>query len=821
MSKTKGTTDMADVKFNDFLLQYFMQWRFNKMPPEVRAQFDVYVRNNDFNGHMGQWRTHLMDAQGNNKPEPDPNNQEYHLTDAEWEKMFKEFQNAFRQMNENRARFANSVDYDQTNDNALDFLDQYYGPGRLFESKVTITTGAEQQLQGLAQLLDQHENTLKLQLNEWGITDQDIKYKDLKEGISSQKYLTDDKFRDKVKRLAETITAYTTDPYYIGRNPGLEQALGRQDFSAVSNGFTEGDIEQWQLNEFKITCTSMLARLANEEKLREVFPSNAIQNAFKGAKERVAYDDKNSKDYIPPKRDDELNFMQTISEWVSDTYEDTMAKYLRFTGDRLYFSPEAKQIVSALHSEKLKPTDGLGAVLKKAGDIKKRLQYKSPRATGYFDWFAKTMTELQQTMPKAFEGALSNGRKMRAIVSEMIMIAVRDGKVKEAKAAMEVLSVIKYGYTTSKIMDALKKEDLTLFSDGKLSWNKTKGMQFITKAMDRSIKTAFMGIGYGVTMVGNALWLSGSKFNGQRGNRIGTAQQAWETQNANELAQRTASNNTLDQSDRARIGQEQQNRNNVNAGQTGNAVITDANYDQHRQNLTNARTAEQAERTRLDALHTANQTVIDTVNAYNQANTRYQQLYQEYMQTIQNLQAINRQITQISNNQHITPEERQARINPLVQQKIELDNNYESIGQQLQQEQNIINQISTDPNLATYQATVQNIEQQEQAYQNQVNANNALDNRLAQWQSATNTINELNSRITARDNEIRNWDQNHQDEYRQLMAYWDMLETGRDTHTGEMYNWFGRFSGKRAQQDFDARKQNYINNYVNNYSYAS
>lgn len=330
-----------------------------------------------------------------------------------------------------------------------------------------------------------------------------------------------------------------------------------------------------------------------------------------------------------------------------------------------------------------------------------------------------------------------------------------------------------------------------------------------------------MGIGYGVTMVGNAFWLSGSKFNGQRGNRIGTAQQAWETQNANELAQRTASNNTLNQSDRARIAQEQQNRNNVNAGQTGNAVITDANYDQHRQNLTNARTAEQTARTNLDALRTANQTAIDTVNAYNQANARYQQFQQDRTQTHQNLQAINQQITQISNNQNMTPEERQARITLLVQQKIKLDNSYQSIVQKEQQEQNTMNQISSDPNWGTYQATYQNIEQQEQAYQNQVNANNALDNRLAQWHSATNTINELNNRITARDNEIRNWDQNHQDEYRQLMAYWDMLETGRDTHTGEMYNWFGRFSKKKAQEDFDAQKQNHINNYLNNYSYAA
>lgn len=820
MSKTKGITDMADVKFNDFLLQYFMQWRFNNMPPEVRAQFDVYVHNNDFNGHMGKWRTHLMDAQGNNKPEPDPNGQEYHLTDAEWEKMFKEFQNAFRQMNENRASFANSVDYDQTNKNALDFLDEYYGAGRLF-TQASATPQAETKIQDLLSLLTTKRNILEAQFHEWDIIGSDFSYDDLIKGIQDKKYNKDPAFQSRLKNAALYLTTYTTEQYYINQNPALVQAIGPQDFNDIRNGFDDTHIDPSRLAEFKLEYDVLLRRLANDGKLRDVFPSNAIQNAFKGAKERVAYDDKNSKDYIPPKRDDELNFMQTVSEWVSDTYEDTMAKYLRFTGDRLYFSPEAKQIVSALHSEKLKPTDGLGAVLKKAGDIKKRLQYKSPRATGYFDWFAKTMTELEQTMPKAFEGALSNGRKMRAIVSEMIMIAVRDGKVKEAKAAMEVLSVIKYGYTTSKIMDALKKEDLTLFSDGKLSWNKTKGMQFITKAMDRSIKTAFMGIGYGVTMVGNALWLSGSKFNGQRGNRIGTAQQAWETQNANELAQRTASNNTLNQSDRARIAQEQQNRNNVNTGQTGNAVITDANYDQHRQNLTNARTAEQTARTNLDALRTANQTAIDTVNAYNQANARYQQFHQEHIQTLRNLQAINRQINQISNNQNMTPEERQAHINQLVQQKIELDNSYQSIGQKAQQEQNTINQISSDPNWGTYQATYQNIEQQERAYQNQVNVNNNLDNRLAQWHSATNTINELNNRITARDNEIRNWDQNHQDEYRQLMAYWDMLETGRDTHTGEMYNWFGRFSKKKAQEDFDAQKQNHINNYLNNYSYAA
>ena len=53
------------------------------------------------------------------------------------------------------------------------------------------------------------------------------------------------------------------------------------------------------------------------------------------------------------------------------------------------------------------------------------------------------------------------------------------------------------------------------------------------------------------------------------------------------------------------------------------------------------------------------------------------------------------------------------------------------------------------------------------------------------------------------------------------MAYWDMLETGRDSHTGKMYNWGGRgLSAKKAQQRFDTQKQTYINDYLNNYSYT-
>ena len=136
----------------------------------------------------------------------------------------------------------------------------------------------------------------------------------------------------------------------------------------------------------------------------------------------------------------------------------------------------------------------------------------------HFEWMEKTLDDLKNTMPKAFNGALKNGGQMRALVSELILNAVRDNKIDEAKTAMEVLSVVKYGYTTSKIMDTLRadKDLFTIFSDKDLSWNKG-GVEIVTNAMDKTIRFAFLTAGYAITGIGNAIRLNGSKFNGKTG----------------------------------------------------------------------------------------------------------------------------------------------------------------------------------------------------------------------------------------------------------------------------------------------------------------
>ena len=567
----------------------------------------------------------------------------------------------------------------------------------------------------------------------------------------------------------------------------------------------------------------MLRRLAGDDKLRAQFPSDKIKSSFDTAKQYVAYDDQNSKDYVPPKREDELTPWQSLKKHAGDTYADVFEKYIKFTGDRLYFSDQAKQIIAGIHKAKIKPTDGIDAVLSKAGDIKKALKYKSPQASEHFDWFAKTMSELKDTMPKAFEGALKNGRQMRVIIEEMIMKAVREGKDKEAKTAMEVLSVIKYGYTTSKIMDALGKEELSIFSDKGLSWNKNEGVQFVTKALDKSIKWAFMGIGYGITIAGNAYKLSGSKFKGNR-DRMKGAQQNWANENAQKKQNAQQLTTNLNNQDRQAIQAEQQNRANVNQGQQGANIITDANLQQHKNALTQAQNADTAERTRLDTFAESQQykDAKTAVDSHNELSHNVQQLNQDIQQINADLTRIRSDLAALQTNTTMSDPEKNARATMLVQQEQQKNADLADKQQALNDANTQLNNIQNNPQWQQQQQIVQTHELQEQAYTQQAAQTNALDARITQWENATNSIAELNHRIDERNEEMRTWDDNHKDKYMELMAYWDMLESGRDSHTGKMYNWGGRgLSAKKAQQKFNTQKQGYIDNYLNGYSYTA
>jgi len=806
----KRIVRMADVSMENFLLQYMMQMRIRKMDPEVMARFSDYASNEDFRGHMKDWRNKLMeqvDGKWVAKPLPDPNGPDYHLTDEEWKSLFKEFRSAFRTMAADRKKLEGSIDFGEKNDKALNFLDEYFGNGKLF-SQATATPEAEAAIRELEQIIKNNKNVVERFLGAHNL----ISYTDLTNGLEKKKYNTSATFQKQLKEVASYMS-------YLQGTESLRLDFGSCDLEAITDGFTDDDSNLEVSPEFKAFKNGeydiMLRKLYKTDKIRNAFPSDKIKTAYDTAKNLTGYDDENSKDYIPPKPTDELNIFQTMGKWADDTYADVFDKYLKFHGDRLYFSNQAKEIVAAIHKEKIKPTDGLDKIFASGTKIKEKLAIKSPTAVDHFDWFAKTMNKIKRDMPKAYEGALRNGRQMRAVVSEIIKEAVKNGKEKEAKTAMEVLSVVRYGFTTSQIMDNLKKMDVTIFSDGNLSFNKNnKGMQLINAALDKSIKYALLGVGYGITAVANAYSQRGMKFNKQRGDRL---------KNDDELDQERA--RTQGQLDRmeTRLDETKDNRDKaVNpAGTSTTDIITETNRGAHDTSLSARKTLAEAEATRLDSFRSANSVAFDNVQRYKDAERARADADSEKTRLRSELTRIEAQINTIRGDATMTTEEREARIKKLTEEKlIPTRDKLQEAEQTYTSNDSIVSTISADPNWAAYQRTVNTYDADMSSLTAEQNDCAKLENRLNQWDNATKSIEELTKQINDTQETLRNWDEDHNTKYTELMAYWDMLETGRDFHTGKMYNW-GTLSKKNAQKNFDAQKATIVSDYLTQYGRLS
>lgn len=791
------------VKMNDFLLQYYMQLRFNHMPAEVRAKFNEYAKNDDFRGHMKDWKKNLM-TNGANNPMPDPNEAggAWELSNDEWEKLFRAFQDAFRAMDADKKSFKDNKD-------ANDFLNEYFGDLHLFSNGVA-SNDAEQEIQGnFKTFLESNRQVLEVAFKQWGLTDGDFSYSDLMSGIQDKKYNTSPKFQKKIKDVAQYVAYYMRQPDFVNSLPNAQTNL--PDFEKVEKGFDDDQIDPQKLDYFKRNHRDLLDTLNKKSKIYSVFKTydkGKISKLLDEATEKVDYGNKESDDYVPPKRDDELTPWQQLSKNIGDTWSDYMDKYIKFRGDRLYMSNSAKAIVKALDDKKvkMKPTDGLGKLVENTDAIKTNLLYKSPTATKHFEWMAKTLKELQSTMPKAFAGALQNGRQMRALVSELIMTAVRDGKMDEAKTAMEVLSVIKYGYTTSKIMDALGKENLSIFSDKGLSWNKNEGVQFVTNAMDKSIKAAFMGIGYGITIAGNAYNLHGSKFNRATG-RMKQAHDDFIRANDDAKNKKIAERNIENPLAQQRIQAEQ----NVMA-QTG---ITDATYAQHEQAYN---TAKSDAKQKLTVMNDADKRLKDAnqkLESYDDLTQQINSANQALPQIQQNLQQLQNALNDPNTYNGMPPQAANALAVDIQRQITDLQQQERDIQQSLPQLQQQQQQLLANPDIQSALANRPQYQADFNAAQTSYNTAQQMADQLGdpvhKFKNAKNRVDELNRQIDARNDEIDNWDDKHTDKFQELMAYWDFLETGRNTHTGKMYSWApGSAAKKQKKFNGSARFQQYL-----------
>lgn len=813
--------DMS-AKMNDFLLQYYMQYRFNHMPPEVRAQFDVFVKSDDFRGNMKTWKSKLMhqDASGkwveNNMPDPLDSTSAFFMEEGEWKKLFIAFQNAFRSMSADRERI------EKTSPDAVKFLDEYFGnlPSQIFSNSVASGLADDIINNGFKNFLNTYKTRLEIQFQNWGIIDKDFTYSQLLSGIASKKYNSSPSFQKKIKTIAQYIDAYSTSEEF--RNVlRLSPGDTIPDFSPIINGFDDDRIDTTKMDLFKGNANvrgdylSLLNTLVKNKKIYDVFKQyddGKISGKLEEANSKLEYDKQDSKDYVPPKRTEELTFFQKLKGDVSDTIEDYLDKYLKLSGDRLYFSESAKLIIKAI-GKSYKPTEGLDKILEKKSDITKNLMYKSPRATDHFDWFVKTMEELKSSMPKTFAGALKNGRQLKAIVEELILKAVRENEIDEAKTAMEILSVVKYGYTNSKIMEAFNKSDLTIFSDKGLSWNKNEGVKFVTTAFDYTIKKGLQAVGYTLTGLGNMVRLSGSKFNGQA-NRIRNVRNQWTASNTAERIAAEQRRNTENLLDQSIINAQQAILANLNA-----AGVNAASMPQKKSDL----------RTAKDEAQMAEDAYTQAANVYDEKDYIVQTV-NKVNSLMQEMEALNSQIVELEKKfkdpntyTGLDPAAASALANDIMRQGREKHAEGQEKLVRYQELNNLLQQIPQAEindavnNIGNYQQAMINAEQNRNA-KHQVA--DTLETQINEFETATELVQEATSRITQRDEEMRTWDDKHKDNYKELVAFWDMLETGRNLHMGKFYSW-SLGSAKNKQRAFDNVKIGMLNQYTAGYSLAA
>ena len=793
------------VSMKDFLTAYYNRMIFREMSHEQFVQFCGYIRDNKATDNQKIWAKELLQtnpATGEyltvpgtrlyipkDMPDPeDPIEGLGNLTttppdDKEWIKLFKAFRNAFQAMDSNRKEF-------QYNDDAKKFLNKYFGSHtantttiqHLFQySKAT--EAAKQKIGNqyspatpvtLYAFLEKHKNRLENHLISWGKLNDDFTYGELLSGINSGKYDKDPKFRKNMLSVVSILESYVFGDTTMLGKLGITNTNELPILSDYDSWFDDS-ISPYRLLQFKNELPNLLNTLRKESKIRDVFSQydgGKMSGPLNKALNNLSYDDPKSEDYVQPKRSDELSFSETVAEWWGDTYSDVLEKYVKFKGDELFFSPEAKVICKHL-SKDLKKTDNLDAVLKNVATTKEKLTAaREFNAIKHLGWFEKTLNEMKADpkMKKIWAGALQHGGKLQALVREVIIKAVKEDKIKEAKTTLELLSVLHFGFTTSKIMDTLGKEEFKLFSDKDLSWNKAKGMQFVTNALDKTIKFAFMGVGYGITAIRNAYQLSKTKIRSYS-DATGRLRDAHEQHLQSNTDARTVAQNALN-ANRA----QQTTLQGEMAGIM--ATMGTSTYTQTETALNSAITAD---KNNLNTIITAIQTLRSALNT------------------------------------HIT-----SRHHPDIVNPNELNNFLNNVDAALDQNPvgpfpapaTPIVRNGLDNLLATISTNWSNI----QTYRDNITNNQHTLNDLV---NGTETLNQLNALITQQENEILHWDENHTDKMEELVKYWNMLETGRNTKTGPMYNWFRNLSKKKAQKRFDNDKASIIAQYNTSHSIAA
>lgn len=543
---------MADLDVK--LFDYLAQRHFDLMPPAVRARFDDYAKTRNFKGNMKYWDEHFKDA-----PTPDlegDDSDNYKLTNTEWNDLYDACQRTLQKMNENQTAnvgFANPY-----KPATQKFISTWFGS--FDDDKVFVPTEAKPNIdqflfrQGPKASPAPKENLADfLSDTKWsaefkGIFRRnlkDINYDDFINGLQTKRYNSDDKFKQQLLTVIDYIIQYgpkegdsVPDPRYWPKGAGYTQQLGSFYYEVkkvdpvFSNIRKNEDMSEWFevpskhreecIQRFKDNYAEIFDKLLTQSGVRSDFVAQVdygdkkiVSDPLLTAIAQTDYSNKESDDFVAEKYDDEKHWKQKFEDWKDDLYEDYFRKFVNPSrGTRKYFSPWSQDIIKAFDKVKIKPTDGLEGILAKKSEILEKLKDKFKTPIDHFNWFTNTIEKLQASgMKKTVEGALRNGQQLQKLVSSIIVEAVNNGnKIKEAKTALEILSVAKYGLSSSRTYEKIKEasKNINIFSNSKLSYANTPAGEF-GKIVDNVLGATIRGaaaVGMGIR---NAVSLSRTK----------------------------------------------------------------------------------------------------------------------------------------------------------------------------------------------------------------------------------------------------------------------------------------------------------------------
>lgn len=478
--------------FENYIYRLALYYHLNAMEPFQAENFAKLKADKKLNAAQTKWDSStkpdpnsptITDVDGNSSPNP------VYLNDEQWEQLYKVFGGTFRNMAKHTA--------DLNQKKTLPFFTKYYntnaaigvfGPAHIPASNVT-------DMGDLAQYMEDHAETIL------PIVRSDIKTRTEYNAFVANLRNPNNAPADFTEKLTNVLVSINNKAYEsasvddgLNINPFGDKQTAINVYGLTSklyNNIGDEKISTTRLAHFKAEFSKnggiLETLFKNGKTIGTDFASNgggSVIGIIDKAKEENNY--KEGDNAIVGKDKDVLTHADKIKKNVNDAIDASIGKMEQRHRREIYDHPAASSIVESIIKAKVKPTDGLEAIIKNADAIKGKIAKSHPGAIADFNWFISQLKEVQDQMPKAFAGGLRNGRQLNAIVKHMIKNAAKSGDKSKCMVAMEVLSVIQYDNFSSKIRNEFFKQDFNLLKGTSLE--KSEAGKIISKGLAMGLK---------------------------------------------------------------------------------------------------------------------------------------------------------------------------------------------------------------------------------------------------------------------------------------------------------------------------------------------